>query len=318
MSAESDFIASLRGLASARAARGLIDDAAVLEFGGAKLILTHDMIVEGVHFLADEAPGDVAWKLVAVNLSDLAGKGARPIGVLLGFSLRDDAAWDKGFADGLSSALQAFELDLLGGDTVAIPSGAPRCLGLTAIGASTERVPSRSDAHAGEMIWVSGSIGDAGAGLRLAIGQGSARDELRAQLIERYRAPRPRLEAGWRLTPLVGAMMDISDGLLIDASRLAEASGVRAIIELDSIPLSPAFLEVVGGDRAARIKAATAGDDYELLFTAPPDVSGNIESLAAELGLPLTKVGRMEPGTGLALLDAGEAVALPDVLGFEH
>ena len=318
MSAESDFIASLRGLASSRAARGLIDDAAVLEFGSAKLILTHDMIVEGVHFLADDAPGDVAWKLVAVNLSDLAGKGARPIGVLLGFSLRDDAAWDKSFADGLSSALQAFELDLLGGDTVAIPSGAPRCLGLTAIGASTGRVPSRSDAHAGDILWASGSIGDAGAGLQLATGQGSARYQMRAQLIERYCAPRPRLEAGRRLAPLVGAMMDISDGLLIDASRLAAASGVRAIVELDSIPLSAGFLEVVGDDREARIKAATAGDDYELLFTARPDRSGDIESLAAELGLPLTKVGRIEPGSGLALLDGGEAVPVPEVLGFEH
>nr|MDP8994359.1 AIR synthase related protein [Pseudomonadota bacterium] len=141
MSGESAFIAALRGLASDPAARALADDAAVLEFGGASLLLTHDMMVEGIHFLADDPPDDVAWKLVAVNLSDLAAKGARPIGVLLGYALGGDG-WDGAFAKGLATALGAFGIPLLGGDTVAVPAGAPRTLGVTAIGRAAGPVPS--------------------------------------------------------------------------------------------------------------------------------------------------------------------------------
>ena len=112
---ESDFIAALRTLAPDPAARGLLDDAAVLEIGGAKLVLTHDMIVEGVHFLPDDPPGDIAWKLVAVNLSDLAAKGAKPLGVLLGYTLAGDDAWNEAFVAGLRQTLSAFGVALLGG-----------------------------------------------------------------------------------------------------------------------------------------------------------------------------------------------------------
>ena len=138
MTTESAFIESLRALATDPAARGLIDDAAVLQVGGETLVLTHDMMVEGVHYLPDDPPDDVAWKLVAVNLSDLAAKGARPIGVLLGYGL-GDGDWDSAFARGMASALGAFALPLLGGDTVGMPAGAPRVLGLTAIGAAYRR-----------------------------------------------------------------------------------------------------------------------------------------------------------------------------------
>jgi thiamine-monophosphate kinase len=231
MSAEAAFIDSLRALATSAAARGLADDAAVLEVGGATLVLTHDILAEGVHFRPDDPPGDVAWKLVAVNLSDLAAKGARPIGILLGFALGDEQ-WDRAFVDGLGLALRAFGLKLLGGDTVA----APRVLGLTAIGEATGPVPSRSGASAGDSLWVSGTIGDSGAGLR------GLRGELPSHpaLVERYRSPRPRLEAGQRLAPLVSAMMDVSDGLLIDSARMAAASAVELEIDLSLVPLSEA------------------------------------------------------------------------------
>ncbi|HYD39122.1 MAG TPA: thiamine-phosphate kinase, partial [Allosphingosinicella sp.] len=219
---ESDFVAALRGLAADPAARGLLDDAAVLELGGTTLVLTHDMLVEGVHYRHDDPPGDVAWKLVAVNLSDLAGKGARPVGVLMGYALAGEDS-DTAFVEGLATALHAFALPLLGGDTVAMPAGAPRALGLTAIGIADGPVPARSGARPGDHLWVSGTIGDAGAGLKLLE---SGQDEP-AGLIERYRNPRPRLEAGRRLAPLASAMMDVSDGLLIDAGRMAQASGCR-------------------------------------------------------------------------------------------
>jgi thiamine-monophosphate kinase len=202
-----------------------VDDAAVLETGGSAIVLTHDMLVEGVHYLPDDPPADVAWKLVAVNLSDLAAKGARPMGVLLGFTL-GEAAWDKAFADGLGLVLRTFGIPLLGGDTVSAPT---RVLGLTAIGQAARVPPFRSGASPGDQLWVSGTIGDAGVGLRLLQELG---DAARPDFVERYRNPRPRLEAGERLVPLVKAMMDVSDGLLIDTGRMAEASGCRAEIAL--------------------------------------------------------------------------------------
>ncbi|HYN45161.1 MAG TPA: thiamine-phosphate kinase [Allosphingosinicella sp.] len=307
MSAEAAFIESLRGFANHPAARGLADDAAVLEIGGETLVLTHDMIVEGIHYLAADPPGDVAWKLVAVNLSDLAAKGARPLGALLGFTLGEEG-WDKAFAQGLGGALAAFGLPLLGGDTVSAPT---RVLGLTAIGLATGPVPARSGARPGDLLWVSGTIGDAGAGLRIlkgALGESAA-------LVERYRNPRPRLEAGERLAPLVGAMMDVSDGLLIDAGRMAAASGCGIGIELDNLPLSEAYLALLG---EARIEAAAAGDDYELLFAADEATAPAILALADEIGLPFSRIGRFEAGAGLILTDRGRPVPLPATLGFEH
>ncbi len=278
----------------------------MLETGDGAIVLTHDMIVEGVHYLPGDPPADVAWKLVAVNLSDLAAKGARPMGVLLGFTL-GDAAWDRAFADGLGTVLGAFGIPLLGGDTVSAPT---RVLGLTAIGRAELIPPDRSGARPGDRLWVSGTIGDAGAGLE-ALRDGSDA----AALIERYRNPRPRLEAGERLVPFVTAMMDVSDGLLIDAGRMAEASGCRAAIALDAVPLSEAYLARCG---EARLEAATAGDDYELLFAAPARHAAAILALSEELGLPFTPIGGFLEGSGLGLSESGRPVSLPERLGFEH
>ena len=303
MSAESDFIESLRALASDPAARGLYDDAAVLMVGGETLVLTHDMIAEGVHFLPDDPPADVAWKLVAVNLSDLAAKGARPLGALLGFTL-GEAAWDRAFAQGLALALAAFGLTLLGGDTVAAPS---RVLGLTAIGRAAGPVPSRAGARAGDQLWVSGTIGDAGAGL------GALRGEVKSSdaLIERYRTPRPRLEAGERLAPIVSAMMDVSDGLLIDAQRLAAASACGIDLALDALPLSEAFLACRG---EARLEAATGGDDYELLFTAPPAAHAAIRAACPGAGM----IGCLRAGRGILMTGRDGKTAPVEATGFDH
>jgi thiamine-monophosphate kinase len=304
---EAVFIAALRALAVSPGARGLADDAAVLAVGGTSLVLTHDMIVEGVHFLPGDPPGDVAWKLVAVNLSDLAAKGARPLGALMGYSLAGDDSWDRAFVAGLEEALAAFSLPLLGGDTVSMPAGAPRALGLTAIGQAGAAIPSRSSARPGDGLWVTGTIGDAGAGLRALLGEIGGSPEL----VARYRRPQPRLQAGRALAPHVHAMMDVSDGLLIDAARMAAASGLEARVDLASLPLSPAFVSACG---EARLEAATAGDDYELLFAAPEGIAG----LVGELGVPIARVGAFAPGEGLRLFDGGSEVALPPRLGFEH
>ena len=313
MSRESDFIDALRPLAGHPGARGLLDDAAVLTIAGRSLVLTHDMIVEGVHFLPSDPPEDVAWKLVAVNLSDLAAKGARPVGALLGYSL-GGAEWDAAFAAGFRLACEAMRVPLLGGDTVSLPDGSVRCFGLTGIGEASGTVPSRSGASPGDLLWVSGSVGEAGAGLRIALGEVEGAEEL----LRRYRRPRPRLEAGLALAPLVSAMMDVSDGLLIDASRMAAASSCLVELNLDSVPLSAALLDASGDNRPARLEAATAGDDYELLFAAAPEAAPAILQLSERLGLPLTRIGRFGEGRGLALTDRNGPVPLPDRLGYEH
>ncbi|HEX7872164.1 MAG TPA: thiamine-phosphate kinase [Sphingobium sp.] len=305
MTREADFIAALRAIATDPAARDLMDDAAVLPFAGG-LVLTHDMMVEGVHYLPDDAPADVAWKLLAVNLSDLAAKGAEPLGVLLGYAMTDDAAWDAAFAAGLGVAAAALGVPVLGGDTVRMPRGAPRALGLTALGrAPAGGAPSRSGARPGDLLHVSGTIGDAGAGLAIRLGQ-AAGD---AMLVRRYVRPEPRLTLGQWIAPHVTAMADVSDGLLIDADRMGRASGCAIHIDLDAVPLSDALRAMRGEGLDVRLAAASAGDDYELLFTAPP---------GAITDPGVTVIGRVEAGEGLSLQFKGEAVPLPATLGYEH
>lgn len=286
---EAEFIAALRGLPLHEGALGLADDAARL----GELVLTMDMIAEGTHFLPRDPPADVAWKLVAVNLSDLAAKGAVPVGVMLGYPIGDDA-WDRAFLTGLADVLTAFDCPLLGGDT--IKTEGRRTLSLTAVGRA-RLAPARSGARPGDALWVTGTIGDAGVGL--AIAQGAAGP---AAMLARYRRPTPRLAEGQALASRVVAMMDVSDGLLIDASRMAAASGCAVTIDIATIPLSPDH----PGDPIA---AATAGDDYELLFALPKDESPPV---------PATRIGDFAAGSGLTLLDRGTAVALPPRLGFEH
>jgi thiamine-monophosphate kinase len=301
--AELDFIAALRELAVNPAARELLDDAAVLDFGTKRLVLTHDILVEGVHFLPSDPPATVAWKLLAVNLSDLAAKGARPIGVLMGYSLTGQESWDAAFVTELGAALKHFNVPLLGGDTV---SAKERMLSLTAIGEAIGSVPSRSGAREGDALFVTGVIGDAGQGLKLL-------KECRLEsheLINAYRQPEPQIAAGAVLAPQVTAMMDVSDGLLLDASRLAGASDCAALIDLDAIPLSDAFRRVAGDDLQARLAAATAGDDYQLLFTS----SLPLPSLAC----PVTRIGKMVRGSGVQLMSENRPVPLPETLGWLH
>ena len=310
---EAGWLSALRAIATDPAARGLADDAAVLDVGGRKLVLTCDLIVEGVHFRADDPPADIAWKLVAVNLSDLAAKGAEPAGLLLGYPL-GEAEWDRAFLQGLGETLAAFGLPLLGGDTVGTPPGGGRTLAATAIGWSDGPVPDRAGARPGDQLWVSGSVGDAGAGLSLL----EAGRDAPAFLIERYRTPRPRLEAGQRLAPRVAAMMDVSDGLLLDAGRMAAASGCAAAIALEALPMSEALLGLEGDSRGARLAAASAGDDYELLFAARRDEAPALLRLGEEIGLALTPIGGFIEGEGLSLTDRDGPVPLPARLGFEH
>ena len=297
---ETDFLTALRALPLHPAARGLRDDTARLLH--VPLVVTTDTLVEGVHFLSDDTPQDVAWKLVATNLSDIAGKGAKPDGILLNYPLSDDA-WDRAFLTGLAEVLTACGTSLLGGDTVTLPKGAPRVLTVTAFGCDTP-APPRGGAGENDALWVTGTIGDAGAGL--AIAQGA---EGPPELAARYRRPTPRLAEGRVLSRIAHAMMDVSDGLLIDAARMGEASGLAVHLDLAAVPLSAPYRAFAGDDRAARLTAATAGDDYELLFAMP---ANTIPPVAA------TRLGRFARGNGLHLHDAGDPLPLPARLGFEH
>lgn len=294
----------MRDIASDPAARGLLDDTAVIEFGDEALILTHDMMTEGVHWLSNADPADVAWKLVTSNLSDLAAKGARPLGVLLGFMLGEDE-WDRKFAAGLQHVLKHYDVPLLGGDTVT-NRGDKRALGLTAIGAATHRpVPSRSGAQVGDLLYVTGTLGNALAGFELI---DAGFDEV-GELANAYNRPEPRLAEGQAVAPLVHAMMDVSDGLLLDAERMASASKVGIVIDLAQLPLSPAYVSYRGKTLESRLQAASWGDDYELLFAASSD---HIMPVRA------TIVGRVVEGAGLTLYDGDEQIPLPPSLGYQH
>jgi thiamine-monophosphate kinase len=294
----------MRALATDPAARGLLDDVAVVEIGDQSLILTHDMMAEDVHWRANADPADVAWKLVATNLSDLAAKGARPLGILLGFMLGEDA-WDRRFADGLHEVLSYYDLALLGGDTVA-NRGDKRALGMTAIGTATHRpVPSRSGAQPGDLLFVTGTLGDALAGFELI---DAGFDEV-GPLAAAYNRPEPRLAEGQALAPHVHAMMDISDGLLLDAERMAGASKLGIAIDLAHIPLSAPYVSYRGESVESRMQAASWGDDYELLFAAPR---------SAQIPVAATILGAVIEGAGLTLHHGGTRVDLPSSLGYQH
>jgi thiamine-monophosphate kinase len=304
MTTESAFINILRGFAKDPAARGLLDDAAVIEVGDSCLIITHDMMAEDVHFRSNANPADVAWKLVASNLSDLAAKGASPIGVLLGFMLGDDD-WDRAFAAGLEKVLGDYGVPLLGGDTVS-NRGDKRALGLTALGIATNRpVPSRAGAQVGDIVYVTGTLGDALAGFELI---DAGFDEVGA-LADAFNRPQARLAEGQKLAPFVHAMMDISDGLLIDAERMATASRLGIEIDLACIPLSPAYVSYRTDSLESRMQAASWGDDYELLFCASADARINVDA---------TAVGRVIAGGGLTLCNGDAPVKLPPTLGYQH
>ena len=306
---ESQILERLRRIATAPEARGLLDDVAVLD----GLLITHDAIAEGVHFLSSDPPRSVGWKLVAVNLSDLAAKGAEPAGALLSLTISGPSEWALDFIGGIEAACESYGLSLLGGDTIALPVGAPRVLGMTVLGRPAGQVPNRSGGKAGDALWLVGTVGDAAAGLAQLIDDPNAT----GPLVDIYRRPIPQLGAGRVLAPHVHAMMDVSDGLLLDAERLARASRCSATIELGALLLSSAFIAERGQGFGARLFAATGGDDYALLAALPADLDP--ETLSLPSGTRISRIGSLAgKGAPVRLLFDGEPVELPERLGFEH
>ncbi|KQP05736.1 thiamine-phosphate kinase [Methylobacterium sp. Leaf93] len=284
-------------------ADGLRDDAATLAPSpGCDLVLTADAIVEGVHCLPDDPPASIARKVLGVNLSDIAAKGATPRGFLLTLALPDDWTedWLAGFATGLSEAAMAFGCPLLGGDTVR--SAGPALIGVTAIGeVSHGGMVRRMTAEIGDILCVSGTIGDAALGLRLLDGSmpkwgerlGSA---ARGVLIDRYRHPRPRISLARSLRRHARAAMDVSDGLAGDLTKMLAGGGRSAEIILSDVPLSDSAREALALDPGLIHTIVTGGDDYEILCAVPPNQVDAFIDESLAVGIPLTRIGTVVTG----------------------
>ncbi len=304
-------------------AEGLADDAAFIDVDPAmELVVTADALVAGVHFRPEDPPGLVARKALRVNLSDLAAKGARPLGYLLTIALPRhlDAAWVEAFCAGLAADQAEYGITLMGGDTTSTPG--PLTLSITAFGTVPRgRALKRRAARAGDAVVVSGTIGDAALGL-LALG-GELKTLPAAQrdaLIDRYHLPRPRTALGPLLAQSgnVHAAIDVSDGLVADLGHICETSGLGAEIEAARVPLSDAARTALAAAPELRRTILGGGDDYEILLTAPPGRVAALDEEAARLGLALTVIGRMTAGSAVRVVDeAGREIAL-ECPGFRH
>jgi thiamine-monophosphate kinase len=289
-----------RPLATDPGAFALMDDAAAYQPPeGEEVVLKTDLIAEGIHFLPEDPPGAIAKKALRVNLSDLAAKGATPVGYLLSIALPSTwtEAWVKDFTQGLKQDQEHFEVTLFGGDTNRSPGGL--IVSVAAIG----RVPRgemvlRSGARPGDLIFVSGTIGDAALGLRLRLGtlDATPAGEGAAHLLDRYLHPQPRLALGPVLRRHATSAMDVSDGLVGDFAHIGEASGVGGEIEAALVPLSDPARALIHADDTVLRSVLTGGDDYEILATVTAASASAFMADAAEVGVPVTRIGRVVEG----------------------
>jgi thiamine-monophosphate kinase len=299
-----------RGFAGAY---GLLDDAAVITPPpGHELVAKTDAIVAGVDFPPDDPPDLVARKALRVNLSDLAAKGAIPRAYMLDLVLPNtiDEAWIAAFAAGLAHDQAEYGVHLIGGDMSSTPG--PVTIAVMAFGeAPIGRIIRRGGAHAGDGVFVTGTIGDGVLGLRVLQGELPGIDRASAAfLVDRYRLPQPRVTLGPRLIGTATAALDVSDGLVADLRHICEVSRLAAVIEASRVPLSDAARAAVAGNPQLLATVLTGGDDYEILFTAPPATAGALAMLSRSIGISITQIGRMvEPRT-----DAGYDVS---VMGHE-
>ena len=302
-------------------ALGLTDDAAWLApAAGHDFVVTTDAIVEGVHFLPGDPPASIAQKALRVNISDLAAKGAKPRAYVLTAilpSLTGDD-WLAAFAGGLKQDQKRFGLTLIGGDTVS--TRGPLTLSITAIGeVRCGRMVKRSGAQAGDDVWVSGTIGDAGLGLiqstpqRLSLTAAHSR-----YLISRYQVPQPRLSLGMALVGLAHACIDVSDGLVADLGHICTASGVSIHINSADVPLSSAAAAAVAAGKISIESLLTSGDDYELVFTAPQSARLQLAGIAAKLKVKIARIGRAGGGEGVSVLDGDGKLRQFERQGFTH
>lgn len=307
----------------AAGAYDLNDDAALI--GGGPYVVTKDALVAGVHFRAKDPIDLIARKLLRVNLSDLAAKGAKPIGYFLACAWPANVKEETiaAFASGLHEDQERFRVTLFGGDTTKHKTKtAPLTLSMTAFGAPSKNGPTlRRTADPGDDLYVSGAIGDAGLGLAALEKRETFTPVDRGSLIGRYHLPEPRLSLGAALAGLATAAIDVSDGLLADADKLARASALRAEIEAVAIPRSPAAAAWIARQDSrwdALARLASFGDDYEILFTAPPALRRSVTVAANASRTEVARIGVLRKGEGVALLDEKNAPISVGALGFDH
>lgn len=326
---EDDLIATFfRPLATDPGALALVDDCASLTPPpGHDLVLKTDAVASGIHFFPDDPWDEVARKALRVNLSDLAAKGARPLGYLLSLALPADWREENlaAFARGLAEDQAEYGVSLLGGDTIRSPAGL--VVSITVFGAvPTGRMVRRAAARPGDLLYVSGTLGDAALGLDLRRDPEAfaALDApTRAHLADRYALPRPRLALAPAILAHARAAMDVSDGLGLDLARMMKGSRAAAEIELASLPLSPAARAAVATDSARLTRIVTGGDDYEILAAVPPAAAPAFEAAANLADVPVASIGRVvsaegEARGGVRFLgsDGGEVAIIG--CGFRH
>lgn len=296
---------------------GVGDDGAVVRPApGTDLVVTTDMLVAGTHFLPDAEPEALGWKALAVNLSDLAAMGAQPRWAVVAAALpAADEAWIAAFARGFFACAEAFQVDVIGGDTTRGPLNlAPTVFGEVPQG----RALTRAGAQAGDDLWVSGTPGLAALGLAHRQGKVSLRGTAIAACLAALDRPQPRVALGLALRGLATAAIDVSDGLLADLGHILERSALAADIEFDCLPR--AALETCADAAPARQSLLAGGDDYELAFAAPPGRREDVEALSVKLGLPLSRIGRLRAGpAGELILRDGAGRPMPVARrGFDH
>lgn len=312
-------------------ADALRDDVAALTVPpGHELAVTTDALIAGVHFFADDAPADIAYKALAVNVSDLAAKAAEPLAYSLGLMLPrgTSESWLAAFAEGLSEAQTRFGITLSGGDTTSSPDG-PLAIAITAFGTvPAGQMPRRSGSSAGDSLYVSGTIGDAALGLKLRENAAESanwpltKDE-RAYLVQRYLLPEPRLALREALRAHATAAMDISDGLAIDCTRLCQASGVLGEVKAASVPLSAPARTALDANPALLETVLTGGDDYELLICIRAGEETTFETKAQAVGIAVTYLGKLMPisenTTGPLLIIGADGNPLTlNRIGYDH
>lgn len=301
---------------------GLRDDAALLSpEPGTDLVLTTDPIIAGVHFLPGDQPGDIAWKALAVNVSDLAAKGAEPLAYLLTLALPEapKREWIAAFAQGLAVAQEEFGCHLIGGDTDRTPG--PLAIGVTAIGTlpAGTFVP-RQGAAAGDHVFVTGTLGDAAVGLALHrdpdLYANALTVEDRNFLIDRYLRPRPRFALRQALRTCASAALDVSDGLLKDLVRLAGPLGI--MLQFEALPLSPPLRTALSRDARVADAVLAGGDDYELLVAVPPDDAEAFALEAARFGVSVSDLGVLQDGLPVTVLGPAGTPIEAHRLGYDH
>ena len=295
-SAEDRLIARyFKPLAKHPGAFGLADDAAAITPPpGHDLVLKTDGLIAGVHFFADDPADGVARKALRVNLSDLAAKGATPLGFLLSIALPREVNedWLAEFARGLGEDAETYKCPLLGGDTDSTPG--PITIYISAFGGlPTGTMVKRSGAKVGDHVFVSGTIGDAALGLRVRKGE---LGDASGHLVSRYRLPQPRNALAEAVRAHATAAMDVSDGLAGDLGKLCRASGISADIEIARVPLSPAAAQALAVDPAWVEPILTGGEDYEIIGAIPPGAMDQFRAAANSAGVPVTDIGRIVAG----------------------